>query len=483
LGRLVREDAFREDLVIIGSTRCSDSVGAFRAIAGRIPAIVGAVSEMNAAGLLLATLGVSVVACTSIIGLPDLPELSPDNSSGASKGGAVASSGQGHSTGGSETASGAQNVGGVAGSGASMSGGAESGEGGETGAACALPCTGGATCQDGECLCGQGELLCEGTCVDVLNDSSNCGTCKKVCSETCNLGRCVTTLPMLQTTGIGGDPEGAAWLVVSGDTIYFTSSTGDFVCSANRDGSMVTVLASRQINARALTFDATNIYWANAGNIAGGGKIMKLPKAGGEAVQLAADDEFSPLVLAIDGNFVYWGGPDAPIKKVPIAGGTPTTVSTDPGAQSPSNLLTDGMELFWSNTLDGGSIFKLALSSTSAISLGSNIAGADDYDRLAKSGANLYFLHRPAGQDPQLAKISTAGSEITPVAAITGSSLVVDDTAAYVATNSGIVRVSLDGSSTKQLVAGGAAYNLFVDENDLYWRESDGIFRVTSKLP
>jgi hypothetical protein len=457
-------------------------VGAFRAIAGRIPAIVGAVSEMNAAGLLLATLGVSVVACTSIIGLPDLPELSPDNSSGASKGGAVASSGQGNSTGGSETASGAQNVGGVAGSGASVSGGAGSGEGGEMGAACALPCTGGATCQDGECLCGQGELLCEGTCVDVLSNSSNCGTCEKVCSETCSVGRCVTTLPTLQTTGISGSPDGAASLVVSGNTIYFTTRTGDFVCSANRDGSMVTVLASMQLNATALTFDATHIYWANAGVVGGGGKIMKVPKAGGQAVQLVADDESSPTVLAIDGNFVYWGGQDEPIKKVPIAGGTPTTVTTDPGAQSASNLLTDGVELFWSNTLNGGSIFKLALSSTSAISLGGSITGAGTFGGLAKSGANLYFLHRPAGHDPELATTPTARSEITPVAAITGSSLVVDD-AAYVATNDGIVRVNLDGSSTKQLVAGGAAYNLFVDENDLYWSGSDGIFRVTSKLP
>jgi hypothetical protein len=458
------------------------SVSAFRAIAGRIPAIVGAVSEMNAAGLLLATLGVSVVACTSIIGLPDLPELSPDNSSGASKGGAIASSGQGNSTGGSETRAGAQNVGGAAGSGVSVSGGEGSGEGGETGAACALPCTGGATCQDGECLCGQGELLCDGTCVDVLSNSSNCGTCEKVCSETCSLGRCVTTLPTLQTTGINGSPDGAAYLVVSGNTIYFTTRSGDFVCSANRDGSMVTVLASMQRKAAALTFDATNIYWANVGVGAGGGSIMKVPKAGGQAVQLAAEDS-SPTVLAIDGNFVYWGGEDVPIKKVPIAGGTPTTVSPDPGAQSASNLLTDGIELFWSNLLNSGSIFKLSLSSTSAISLGGGITGAGSYGVLAKSGDNLYFLHHPAGHDPELAKTPTAGSEITPVAAVTGSSLVVDDAAAYVATNNGVVRVSLDGSSTKQLVAGGAAYRLFIDGNDLYWSGSDGIFRVTSKLP
>lgn len=443
---------------------------------------------MNSARSLLAIMPLSAVACTTVIGLPDLPQRS-DTTTESNQGGTTSSSGQGQTPGGTLTGSGARNTSGTGGLSGGTAGSADGpgenlggagGEAGETGvAACTPPCTGGTTCQQGECRCPLGEILCDDACVP--SDVKNCGACGKTCSESCSSGRCVTTLPTLETEGLGGNIDRAAALVVAGNTIYFTTSTGDFVCSARRDGSMVQVLASSQINATGLTFDANNIYWANAGNIAGGGKIMKMSRAGGQPVELATEAG-SPTVLAIDGSFVYWAGEDVPLKKVAIGGGVVTTLSSEPTAQTATNLIADGTTLFWSNRLNSGTILKLDVSGTSVLSLGGGISGVGNYKSLAKSDDHLYFLHLPAGHPPELAKTPTSSSNVTPIAEVTGFELEVDDDAAYVANGGGIVRVSLDGSSVVQLIAGSASA-LFLDTNDLFWRGGDGTFRVTPKAP
>jgi len=57
---------------------------------------------------------------------------------------------------------------------------------------CSPPCAGDQTCQSGRCLCPSGEALCEGRCVDVLNNPDHCGSCGFACDAElgCTKGVC-----------------------------------------------------------------------------------------------------------------------------------------------------------------------------------------------------------------------------------------------------------------------------------------------------
>ena len=58
---------------------------------------------------------------------------------------------------------------------------------------CGIECSEFATCTDGSCQLGCGELTeCDDTCVDLSSDPSNCGVCGNICSEyaTCTGGIC-----------------------------------------------------------------------------------------------------------------------------------------------------------------------------------------------------------------------------------------------------------------------------------------------------
>ncbi len=70
-------------------------------------------------------------------------------------------------------------------------------------------CNPGEACCDGKCIditsdesncggcgihCGEDEECCNGVCVDINFDESNCGGCNKVCDKTCCFGECVDIL-------------------------------------------------------------------------------------------------------------------------------------------------------------------------------------------------------------------------------------------------------------------------------------------------
>jgi hypothetical protein len=50
--------------------------------------------------------------------------------------------------------------------------------------ACGAQCPQGQTCnsQMNQCVCGQGEKVCNSACVNIVNSSTNCGDCGKTCA-------------------------------------------------------------------------------------------------------------------------------------------------------------------------------------------------------------------------------------------------------------------------------------------------------------
>ncbi len=94
-----------------------------------------------------------------------------------------------------------------------------------------------------------------------------------------------------------------------------------------------------------IAVDGTNVYWATDGDFT----LWKLPLAGGSPVSLGGAGTAGP---ATDGINVYVGG-GGEIVKVPVGGGTPTTlVSLGPPPDESygwdtTDIATDGTNVYW----------------------------------------------------------------------------------------------------------------------------------------
>jgi hypothetical protein len=132
-----------------------------------------------------------------------------------------------------------------------------------TGTAC-MACTGGMTCQQGNCACPAGQSSCGGTCETLDgSDAKNCGGCGKACaSGVCNAGQC------------------APYVVAGGTTT-----------------SLVDAIAS----------DGTNLVWTDSGLKA----VMSIPVAGTtggqKATTVKSSSSFTQLGgVAISGSTIAW---------------------------------------------------------------------------------------------------------------------------------------------------------------------------------
>jgi hypothetical protein len=95
--------------------------------------------------------------------------------------------------------------------------------------------------------------------------------------------------------------------------------------------------------------DATSLYWPDGNDTLG--RIMKVPRRGGEAVALASNQRH-PWAVAVDGTHVYWttNSDAAPayggVFKVPVGGGE--VVALVPSGEAfAGDILVDGSHVYW----------------------------------------------------------------------------------------------------------------------------------------
>jgi len=146
-------------------------------------------------------------------------------------------------------------------------------------------------------------------------------------------------------------------------------------------------LASGQTCPWGMAIDAINVYWTECGDPTGG-FVLKVPKAGGDVVALASGDRLSGI--ATDGTNVYWvaGTSDASsgaIMKVPVVGGTPTTLAARSG--DPAHLVVDDSYAYWGE-MTGGSIMKVPLTGGTP----SEVAPAEMPFQLTVDATDVYWL-------------------------------------------------------------------------------------------
>ena len=457
---------------------------------------------------------VDVLAAGGVGGGADAPAVggSPGTGGIADGGGTLGSGGRGQQTGGlSGTSVGTGGLGGstdahtdggngaMPGSGGTGEGGgglggaagaSTSGKGGdpETGGApgtggpgqCVPACSSPATCQAGTCVCENGTAYCSGACIDVTSDPKNCGGCGKTCPDGCSAGRCFTTL---KTKTIGSP---ISHIAVNASDIYFTTNSDDTLSRMPRGGGTITVLATTQRNPSDVALDGSNVYWANQGDITNNGAIMRMPLKGGSPVELVTGEP-SPIRMTIDSSDIYWNDYAGTIYQIPKAGGSKTEVVSGDETVEVMNLLTDGQNLYWTSNTNGGSIFTMSLPNGSSSLLSTGMTGVFNPNCVTLLAGTLYFLQVPSGHPAEIAKISTSGHTVTPVASpVNGWAITADDSGIYVGwvdPDKTIIKVSLDGATVTTLAQDSRFTGILVDGNDLFWLTADGEIKVTSKLP
>jgi len=188
------------------------------------------------------------------------------------------------------------------------------------------------------------------------------GARRTLVSEFSGSGALVDAVYSAPVNGVpdGGPPEALAtpWAVtgyaVGTSGIYMTSSTG--VWSMPLAGGTPTNLWPSTNLSGPIFVDSQNAYVATSGS------ILALPLSGvpdGGAPTILAAGIAGPSVVAIDATYVYRGGSDGTIAKIPLAGlpgSTPTLLAA--GQSIGLGLTVDATSVYWLEN-GGQAVMKL----------------------------------------------------------------------------------------------------------------------------
>ncbi|HEY3819904.1 MAG TPA: hypothetical protein VGL81_22220 [Polyangiaceae bacterium] len=146
---------------------------------------------------------------------------------------------------------------------------------------------------------------------------------------------------------------------------------------------------------QSLVVDPTGLYfWASTLG------IERLPLGGGDTALLAASKD-GVTDLAVSGGYVYWtsrsyeGSNPSGIMSVPVTGGTPTILSSDPAM----GIAADGINVYWTVSLCGqydqgqpctGALKKMALGGGAPVTLTSGWS-FQGFSAIAVDSTSIYW--------------------------------------------------------------------------------------------
>ncbi len=155
-------------------------------------------------------------------------------------------------------------------------------------------------------------------------------------------------------------------IAVYGDDLYWTDPTAETVNRMPKGGGGVEPLATGQAKPTHLALDGTYVYWtANLG-----AAIWRAPMDSSSPPSIFMP-AYSPYGIAIAGGQVYWTNTakDAmgnfTVERVPVAGGTPEILDSDPDQPLWSDLVSNGTAVLATGAagaarLDGSTVVRLS---------------------------------------------------------------------------------------------------------------------------
>jgi hypothetical protein len=236
-----------------------------------------------------------------------------------------------------------------------------------------------------------------------------------------------------------------------------------------------------------IAVDSVSVYWTSAD-----GSVWKVPISGGSVTTLvmgAGAPAASAQGIAIDSSAVYWSDPtNGNVLKVPLSGGAPTTLAS--GQDNPGGPAVDGTSVYWVNTatasfptLPAGAVLKVALGGGAPTTLASGTNFLPAPWSIGLSSTNVYWIGA-VKSDMALLTVPISGGVPTTLGTDQFDwPIVLDATSVYSRDGQSVVRFPLAGGDPQTLVAGQTeqVLGVAVDSARLYWGDGrdNGAIRST----
>jgi hypothetical protein len=306
--------------------------------------------------------------------------------------------------------------------------------------------------------CALGCSMCSGACVDLTSDSNNCGGCGTICNATftCQSGMCACPPGQTSCSGVCIDLQSNATHCGS-----CTNACEGGVCSAGAC-TFPTVLATGQMNPNGIAVDATNIYWAT-------GTMNKMPIGGGAITALGSPGYAYATV--VDATNVYWTDTiDAAVQRVPIAGGTVTSLATMRSAAL--GIAVYAGNVYWAES-GAGTVSSVPIAGGAIATL---VTGLTEPRAVAVDASGVYVATYG-----EIARAPLAGGSVTPIyAALEFSPL---DLALF-----GTTLFYLDGSTVSSLPVAGTmptsisdatmSNRIATDGASVFWIDATSVYEA-----
>lgn len=293
---------------------------------------------------------------------------------------------------------------------------------------------------------------CDGTCVDPATyqtDVRNCGGCGNVCSSP--FATMVSCNSTCSATCIPGYADCDQTSATGCETEIFGAdrancgACGSACVGTCSSGVCSPLIATGVGSVTALDVDSTHVYWS------GGGGTRRAPKGGGAVLQVAGNGG----AFVLDGSYLYWRDPGVPngniypperILRVPRAGGAQEGVAYSTATNGSPTLWTVIMPAF---TVSGNTAYFQALEFTKS-------PGVQSPGRV-----NLRSAPIPDGVKTDLTGQQTDGPIFDKLAG--------DAANLYWKQSDGIYRVAKTGGATIQIATASGPEALIVNGSIVYF--------------